>query len=93
MSENENSDNNIFAITGIIAVVLVLLGFFTFSSQNTTDVVNNTSNASDKTIPVEEIVVIGEPANNAEAENEAAINDQVNEAIKNSEDTDLLNAE
>ena len=93
MSENENSDNNIFAIAGVIAVVVVLLGFFTFSSQDTTDVATSASTAPDKTIPVEEIVVIGEPANNAEAENEAAINDQVNEAVKNSEDTDLLIAE
>ena len=93
MSENENSDNNIFAIAGIIAVVVVLLGFFAFSGQDTTDVATSASTAPDKTIPVEEIVVIGEPANNAEAENEAAINDQVNEAVKNSEDTDLLIAE
>ena len=97
MSENENSNNNAFAIAGVIAVIAVLLAFFTFSSPNTdvADVVNNVPDVSEKTIPVEEIVVVGERSelDLVEKANEAAIQAQVNEEMKNSEDTDLNDAE
>ena len=97
MSENENSNNNAFAIAGVIAVIAVLLAFFTFSSPNTdvADVVNNVPDVSEKTIPVEEIVVVGERSelDLVEKANEAAIQAQVNEKMKNSEDADLNDAE
>ena len=97
MSENENSNNNAFAIAGVIAVIAVLLAFFTFSSPNTdvADVVTNVPDVSEKTIPVEEIVVVGERSklDLVEKANEAAIQAQVNEKMKNSEDADLNDAE
>tara|TARA_A100001015_G_scaffold196117_1_gene218755 strand:+ start:2445 stop:2738 length:294 start_codon:yes stop_codon:yes gene_type:complete len=93
MSENENSDNNTFAIAGVIAVIALLVAFFTFSSRNANvaDVATNVPDVSEKTIPVEEIVVVGERSklDLVEKVNEAAIQAQVNEKMKNSEDTDL----
>ena len=107
MSKNEDSNNNAFIIGGAVAIIATLLAFFTFSGTDTVtvDVTDNTPDASDKSIPVEkvittatpeEIVVIGKSAEEltlAEKANEAAIRNQVNESMKNSEDTDLADAE
>ena len=111
MSENENSNKNAFILGGVVVIIAALLAFFTFpgTDTNSADVVNNSPDASDKTITVdknvqsEEIVVFGERAQDvknaakksalAEKANEAAIRAQVNEEMKNSEDTDLNDAE
>ena len=116
MSKNKNNKepNNTYVIGVAFAVIIAILGFFTFSGSNTS--LDNKSadinEVSDKTIPVEkvittespeEIVVTSESAKDvkdaakkatlAEKANEAAIRNQVNEAVKNSEDSDLDNAE
>ena len=118
MSKNKKKDNkelnNTYVIGVAVAVIVAILGFFTFSGQSTSlnNKNANVNDASDKTIPVEkviktddpeEIVVISESAEDikeaakkatlAEKANEAAIRNQVNEAVKNSENSDLYNAE
>jgi predicted dinucleotide-utilizing enzyme len=106
MSKNENSNNNAFIIGGAVAIIAALLAFFTFTGPDTSteDLAVSADDTKEKTMHVEkvikpteaeEIVVIGEKATDelVEKANEAAIRNQVNQAMKKSEDTDIAPTE
>jgi hypothetical protein len=106
MSKNENSSNNAFIIGGAVAIIAALLAFFTFTGPDTstdnlaviTDEAEENMIHAEKVITspeAEEIVVIGEKATDEliQKANEAAIRNEVNQAMKKSEDTDIATAE
>ena len=99
-NDSKNS-NNIYVVGGAVAVIAAILGFFTMSSFNTSsgDVMTSPNDASEKTIPAkkaikasspEEIVVTADKSL-VEKAHEAAIQNQVNEAVKNAEESDFSN--
>jgi cytochrome c biogenesis protein ResB len=99
---DEKNNGNYYLIGGAVAVIAVLLGFFTMSGFDTgPDVVVNTEASGEAN--AEEIIVVAEKIKKLEEEtadeiiknakdeamatkaNEAAIQMQVNEAVKNTE--------
>jgi len=98
MSEEKNNGKT-YLIGGAVAVIAVLLGFITMSGFNTNpDELVNTE-TSDEAI-AEEIIVVADKIQDLEEEshmakkaNEAAIQIQVNEAVKKAENTDNSNEE
>ena len=107
---DEKNNGNYYLIGGAVAVIAVLLGFFTMSGFNTNPDAVVSTEASGEAI-AEEILVVAEKIKKFEEEtadeiienakkdamavkaNEAAIQTQVNEAVKNAENTDNSNEE
>jgi|TARA_Y100000310_G_scaffold41101_1_gene38534 hypothetical protein len=103
---DEKNNGNYYIIGGAVAVIATLLAFFTLSGFNTNADEVNTKSAdvaeTEKAIPVHEII-INETAKDiienakkdamATKANEAAIQIQVNEAVKKAENTDNSNEE
>ena len=99
---DEKNNGNYYLIGGAVAVIAVLLGFFTMSGFNTNPDESVNTETSDEAI-AEEILVVAEKIKKFEEEtadeiienakkdamatkaNEAAIQIQVNEAVKNAE--------
>ena len=95
MSEQRTS--NFITIGAGIAIVFALATWFSATSNiSSPDVVVNSMEVEPEVVEVnevtpEEIVVVADEL--VEKANEAAIRNEVNQAMKNSEDTDIADAE
>ena len=95
MSEQRTS--NFITIGAGIAIVFALVGWFSATSNiPSSDVVVSSMETEPEVVEVsevtpEEIVVVSDKL--VEKTNEAAIHNEVNQAMKNSEDTDIADAE